>query len=249
MPYGAKGSHSENYFSPGDTVRPFNLARDAGMAELVDALDSKSSFRKEVGVRFPLPAPCPQDVDSLMNYCSDCGETVRREDPEGRHSRTQGMSMPAACSLPESAGRCRLRSGERWQDPVVQARDRAALRLLDGAGRFHGAGRINRAGCCRETLEEACAEVEIGHLFAVVDVVDAGQVHIFYTAKLLGDYRRWRREPRSGDVQRRRDTVGRHRVPQRPLCAKEVFRRQGREQRRAHSRAAPREVLIAVPSG
>ena len=27
------------------------------MAELVDALDSKSSFRKEVGVRFPLPAP------------------------------------------------------------------------------------------------------------------------------------------------------------------------------------------------
>ena len=29
----------------------------AGMAELVDAPDSKSGFRKEVGVRFPLPAP------------------------------------------------------------------------------------------------------------------------------------------------------------------------------------------------
>ena len=43
-------------------------------------------------------------------------------------------------------------------------------------------------GAARETLEEACAEVEIGHLFAVVDVVDAGQVHLFYTAKLLGDF-------------------------------------------------------------
>jgi hypothetical protein len=29
----------------------------AGMAELVDALDSKSSSGNRVGVRFPLPAP------------------------------------------------------------------------------------------------------------------------------------------------------------------------------------------------
>ena len=43
-------------------------------------------------------------------------------------------------------------------------------------------------GAARETLEEACAEVEIGHLFASVDVVHAGQVHLFFTARLLGDY-------------------------------------------------------------
>jgi len=43
-------------------------------------------------------------------------------------------------------------------------------------------------GAARETLEEACAEVEIGHMFASVDVVDAGQVHVFFTAKLLGDF-------------------------------------------------------------
>jgi hypothetical protein len=30
---------------------------EAGMAELVDALDSKSCICKDVGVRFPLPAP------------------------------------------------------------------------------------------------------------------------------------------------------------------------------------------------
>lgn len=43
-------------------------------------------------------------------------------------------------------------------------------------------------GAARETLEEACAEVRIGHLFASVDVIDAGQVHLFFAAKLLGGY-------------------------------------------------------------
>ena len=43
-------------------------------------------------------------------------------------------------------------------------------------------------GAARETLEEACAEVRIGHLFASVDVIDVGQVHLFFAAKLLGGY-------------------------------------------------------------
>jgi ADP-ribose pyrophosphatase YjhB (NUDIX family) len=43
-------------------------------------------------------------------------------------------------------------------------------------------------GAARETLEEACADVEIGHLFASVDVVSAGQVHLFFTATFDGDF-------------------------------------------------------------
>lgn len=43
-------------------------------------------------------------------------------------------------------------------------------------------------GAARETLEEACAEIEIGHLFASIDVVEAGQVHIFFTGKVKGGY-------------------------------------------------------------
>jgi ADP-ribose pyrophosphatase YjhB (NUDIX family) len=43
-------------------------------------------------------------------------------------------------------------------------------------------------GAARETREEACAEVDIGHLFASVDVVDAGQVHQFFTARLTGGF-------------------------------------------------------------
>ncbi len=44
-------------------------------------------------------------------------------------------------------------------------------------------------GAARETMEEACATVEIGHLFASVDVIEAGQLHLFFTAKLVSDFR------------------------------------------------------------
>ena len=53
---------------------------------------------------------------------------------------------------------------------------------------FMELGESTAQGAARETLEEACAQVEIGHLFAVVDVIDAGQIHLFYTAKLLSDF-------------------------------------------------------------
>jgi ADP-ribose pyrophosphatase YjhB (NUDIX family) len=43
-------------------------------------------------------------------------------------------------------------------------------------------------GAIRETKEEACADVQIGHLFASVDVVRVGQVHIFFTATLKSSF-------------------------------------------------------------
>jgi ADP-ribose pyrophosphatase YjhB (NUDIX family) len=53
---------------------------------------------------------------------------------------------------------------------------------------FMELGETVAGGAARETLEEANATVELGHLFACVDVVDAGQVHLFYTGKLVGDF-------------------------------------------------------------
>jgi ADP-ribose pyrophosphatase YjhB (NUDIX family) len=53
---------------------------------------------------------------------------------------------------------------------------------------FMELGETVAGGAARETLEEAKATVELGHLFACVDVVDAGQVHLFYTGRLIGDY-------------------------------------------------------------
>ena len=47
-------------------------------------------------------------------------------------------------------------------------------------------GETASAGAARETWEEAGARVSIEQLFAVYDVVRAGQVHLFYRARLLG---------------------------------------------------------------
>jgi len=53
---------------------------------------------------------------------------------------------------------------------------------------FMELGETTAQGAARETLEEACAEVRMGHLFASVDVVEAGQVHLFFTAALMSDF-------------------------------------------------------------
>ena len=49
-------------------------------------------------------------------------------------------------------------------------------------------GETLEEGAKRETFEEACAKVTIGHLFASVDIFYAGQVHMFFTAKLNGGH-------------------------------------------------------------
>lgn len=46
-------------------------------------------------------------------------------------------------------------------------------------------GETTAAGAARETLEEAGARVEVGEVFSLFDVVHAGQLHIFYRARLL----------------------------------------------------------------
>ena len=48
-------------------------------------------------------------------------------------------------------------------------------------------GETLEQGAARETREEAMAEVRMGELFAVVDVVHAHQVHIMFKAELQGE--------------------------------------------------------------
>ncbi len=42
-------------------------------------------------------------------------------------------------------------------------------------------------GAKRETDEEAGAQIEMGPLFSLINVARVGQVHLFYTAKLLSE--------------------------------------------------------------
>jgi ADP-ribose pyrophosphatase YjhB (NUDIX family) len=123
-----------------------------------------------------------------MKYCPVCGAEVARRVPEDDNrerwvcTRCEAVhynnpKVVVGCVV-EKEGRillCRRAIEPRhgyWTVP---------------AG-FMELGESLAEGAARETLEEACAEVEIGHMFASIDVIDAGQVHIFFTGRLTGDY-------------------------------------------------------------
>ncbi|MEX2122334.1 MAG: NUDIX hydrolase [Woeseia sp.] len=123
-----------------------------------------------------------------MKYCTKCGSKVTGRVPQG-DTRTrwicdscseihyQNPKIVVGC-VPEQDGRillCRRAIEPRrgyWTVP---------------AG-FMELGESIAEGAARETREEACAEVQIGHLFASVDVIEAGQVHLFFSATLVGGY-------------------------------------------------------------
>ena len=123
-----------------------------------------------------------------MNYCSKCASPVSRRTPENdTHERWvcdgcgmvhyQNPLLVVGCVV-ERNGKVLLckraiepRSGY-WTVP---------------AG-FMELGETIAGGAARETLEEACATVELDRLFASVDVIDAGQVHLFFSGKLVSDY-------------------------------------------------------------
>ena len=123
-----------------------------------------------------------------MKFCSHCGQTVARKIPPGdtlpRHVcescgaiHYQNPKMVVGC-VPENAdGRillCKRAIEPRlgyWTVPAGFMENDETL----------------EAGAARETLEEALATVEILDLFAVVNVVHARQVHMFFRARLLGD--------------------------------------------------------------
>ena len=123
-----------------------------------------------------------------MKYCSSCGGHVARKVPEGDNRdrwvcarcgavHYQNPKIVVGC-IPERDGKillCKRSIEPRYGCWTVPAG-------------FMELGETIRDGAARETMEEACAEVEIGHLFASVDVVEAGQVHLFFTASLVSDF-------------------------------------------------------------
>lgn len=123
-----------------------------------------------------------------MKHCSSCGSIVIEKIPDGdnRHRwvcdqcstvHYQNPKIVVGC-VPERDGKvllCKRAIEPRYGFWTVPAG-------------FMELGETMQQGAARETLEEACADVEIGHLFASVDVVQAGQVHVFFTAKLRGGF-------------------------------------------------------------
>lgn len=119
-----------------------------------------------------------------MNYCSRCGQPVTVEVPSGDnrprrvchhcgHIHYDNPLLVVGC-VPEYQGSillCRRAIEPRhgyWTVP---------------AG-FLELGETLAEAAARETWEEARARVELGTLFAVVDVVHARQVHVFFRGVL-----------------------------------------------------------------
>jgi len=123
-----------------------------------------------------------------MKYCSDCGGPVSRRTPEkDTHERWvcddcgivhyQNPLIVVGC-VAERNGKVLL--CKRAIEP--------RLGYWTVPAGFMELGETVAGGAARETLEEACATVDLGHLFASVDVVDAGQVHLFFSGTLVSDY-------------------------------------------------------------
>ncbi len=121
-----------------------------------------------------------------MKFCTQCGQPVTVQVPAGdnrpRHVCTgcgqvhyQNPLMVVGC-VPEYDGAillCRRAIEPRhgfWTVP---------------AG-FMELGETLAEAAIRETWEEAEARVELGAMFAVVDVVHARQVHVFFRGRLTG---------------------------------------------------------------
>jgi len=123
-----------------------------------------------------------------MKYCSSCGGPVSCKTPErDTHERWvcddcgivhyQNPLIVVGC-VAERNGKvllCKRSIEPRYGYWTVP-------------GGFMELGETMAGGAARETLEEACATVELSHLFASVDVIDAGQVHIFFSGRLVSDY-------------------------------------------------------------
>jgi ADP-ribose pyrophosphatase YjhB (NUDIX family) len=119
-----------------------------------------------------------------MNYCSHCGAPVELRVPPGDHLprhvcntcgtvHYQNPRLVVGC-VPEHAGKillCRRAIEPRlgyWTVP---------------AG-FMENGETLQQAAARESHEEALARVEVGSLLAVVHVLHARQVHVFFRAVL-----------------------------------------------------------------
>ena len=123
-----------------------------------------------------------------MKYCSSCGGHVSYKVPHDDnreraicddcgHVHYRNPLVVVGC-IPERDGKvllCKRAIEPRYGKWTLPAG-------------FMELGETVAGGAARETLEEALATVELGHLFAMVDVIDAGQVHLFYTARLAGDF-------------------------------------------------------------
>lgn len=120
-----------------------------------------------------------------MKFCTHCGEAIVLKVPESdnRERHVCGDCGTIHYQNPKIIAGCLITQN----DQVLLCRRAIEPRLgfwTLPAGFMENEETTGQAAA-RETLEEACARVEIGSLFAVVNVPHINQVHLFYLGKLV----------------------------------------------------------------
>jgi ADP-ribose pyrophosphatase YjhB (NUDIX family) len=120
-----------------------------------------------------------------MNFCTKCGATVEIRVPEGdTHPRHVCKSCGEIHYLnPKLVVGCVAE----WKGDILLCR--RAIEPCYGqwtlpAG-FMENGESTMQAALRETLEEACARVQIEGLFSLINIPHINQVHLFYRGRLL----------------------------------------------------------------
>lgn len=125
------------------------------------------------------------DMDPALNYCSNCGATVRLRIPPGD-------SLPRAVC--DACGAIHYRNPRLvvgalpvWHDQVLLCR--RAIEPRHGmwtlpAGFMENNETVAQAAL-RETREEANANIALGEMFTLISVPHISQVHVIYRATLL----------------------------------------------------------------
>ena len=120
-----------------------------------------------------------------MKYCSSCGAAVAFRIPPGD---TLPRHVCERCgTIHYQNPKVVVGALATWEDKVLLCR--RAIEPRHGmwtlpAG-FMENEETTAQAAARETLEEACARIEVGDLYTLIDVPHISQVHIIYRARLL----------------------------------------------------------------
>lgn len=120
-----------------------------------------------------------------IEHCQVCGSPVEYRVP------TDDSKERAVCSSCEHVHYVNplnvVGTVPFWQDQVLLCRrniePRKGMWTLPAG--FMELGETVAEGAARETVEEAGAHIEMSDLFTLINVVQVGQVHFFYLARLL----------------------------------------------------------------
>lgn len=120
-----------------------------------------------------------------MNFCSHCGAPVHLRIPPGdslvRHV------CDACGTVHYQNPKLVIGAIPEWGDRILLCRrgiePRYGLWTLPAG--FMENDETTSQAAMRETLEEACARIEIGELFTLINVPHINQVHLVYRARLL----------------------------------------------------------------